>query len=387
MSGFLGYRRPDGSVGVRNHVLLLPTIVCATQVAHNAAQMVPGVRYVGHPHGCAQIGDDWAQTMRTFIGYGSSPNVYGAVVIGLGCEALSANICAEGIRKKTGKPVELVLIQDLGGTLRAVEEAARAAALMMQDAAELQREMCDTSELILATECGGSDGCSGISANPAVGWVSDRVIDDGGTVILAETTELIGAEHLLAERAASPRVRERIYEVIGRYEKAVLATGHDMRGGNPAPGNIAGGITTIEEKSLGCVYKAGTRPLQDVIDYADRPRTRGLVWMDTPGHDIDQLTGMVAGGAQIVAFTTGRGTPTGCAIAPVIKVASNSRIFERMRDNIDFNAGTVVDGTESVEAVGARLYAEMLRAASGRLTRSEVLGHHEFGVWRIGPTL
>lgn len=387
MTSFPGYRRADGQVGVRNHVLLLPTIVCANQVAQAAAQIVPGVRYVTHPHGCAQIGDDWAQTMRTFIGYGSNPNVYGAVVVGLGCEALSARICAEGIEKRTGKPVELVLIQEEGGTPAAITASVRAAAAMLQDAAEVQRQPCDIADLILATECGGSDACSGISANPTVGWVSDRIVDAGGTVILAETTELIGAEHILAARAVSERVKERVYEVINRFERSVLATGHDMRGGNPAPGNIAGGITTIEEKSLGCVHKAGSRPLQDVIDYAERPRSKGLVWMDTPGHDIDQLTGMVAGGAQIVVFTTGRGTPTGSAIAPVLKIASNSRVFGRMRDNIDFNAGTVVDGSESLEAAGQRLYAEVLRAAAGRLTRSEVLGHHEFGIWRIGPTL
>jgi altronate dehydratase large subunit len=384
---FWGYRRADGTVGVRNHVLLLPTITCANQVAQNAAAITRGAVYVMHQHGCGQIGRDLQQTLRTFIGYGANPNVYGVVVLGLGCEAAGAQIVAEGIARRTRKPVELVLIQDEGGTLRATEAAARAAAAMLQDASELRREPCPVSELVLGTECGGSDACSGLSANPAVGACADRLIDRGGTVILAETTELIGAEHLLAARAARPEVAERVYQVIDRYERAVLATGYDMRGGNPAPGNIAGGLTTIEEKSLGAAHKGGTRPLQAVIDYAEKPTTRGLVWMDTPGHDIEQLTGMIAGGCQVVVFTTGRGTPTGSCIAPVIKIASNTEVFERMRDNIDFNAGTVVDGQETVEEVGERLYREVLRAASGRLTRSEVLGHHEFGLWRIGPTL
>ncbi len=384
---FLGYRRSDGTVGVRNHVLLLPTITCANQVAQNAATLTRGAVYVGHQHGCGQTGDDLHQTMRTFIGYGSNPNVYGVVVCGLGCEAASARIVADGISRRTGKPVELVLIQQSGGTLRASEDAARAAALMLQDASEVRREPCPVSELILGTECGGSDACSGISANPALGHCADMLVDRGGTVILAETTELIGAEHLLAERAASPEVAQRVYQVIDRYEKAVLATGYDMRGGNPSPGNIAGGLTTIEEKSLGAAHKGGSRPLVDVIEYAHRPTKRGLVWMDTPGHDIEQLTGMVAGGSQVIVFTSGRGTPTGSCIAPVIKMATNSPMFENMRDNMDFNAGGIVDHGESIADVGARLYDEVVRACSGRLTRSEVLGHHEFGLWRIGPTL
>lgn len=385
--GFWGYRRTDGSVGVRNHVLLLPTITCANQIAQNAAMMTRGAVYVNHQHGCGQTGDDLHQTMRTFIGYGANPNVYGVVVCGLGCEAASARIVADGIAKRAGKPVELVLIQEAHGTLRATEAAARAAAAMLQDAAEVRREPCPASELILGTECGGSDACSGISANPAVGECADRLVDAGGTVLLAETTELIGAEHILAARAATPQVAQRVYQVIDRYERAVLATGYDMRGGNPAPGNIAGGLTTIEEKSLGAAHKGGTRPLNAVIDYAQRPETKGLVWMDTPGHDIEQLTGMVAGGSQVIVFTSGRGTPTGSCIAPVVKIATNSPMFERMRDNMDFDAGTVVTGAESVADVGSRLWREVLRACSGRLTRSEVLGHHEFGLWRVGPTL
>ena len=384
---FQGYRRSDGTVGVRNHVLLLPTITCANQIAQNAAAITRGAVYVGHQHGCGQTGLDLQQTMRTFVGYGCNPNVYGVVVCGLGCEAASARIVAEGIARRSGKPVELVLIQEAGGTLRATAEAARAASLLLQDASEVRPEPTAVDELILGTECGGSDACSGISANPAVGRCADLLIDQGGTVLLAETTELIGAEHLLAERAAAPEVAQRVYQVIDRYEQAVLATGYDMRGGNPSPGNIAGGLTTIEEKSLGAAHKGGSRPLVEVIEYGRRPTKRGLVWMDTPGHDIEQLTGMIAGGSQITVFTSGRGTPTGSCIAPVVKIATNSPMFERMRDNMDFDAGGIVERGESVEEVGERLLAHVLRTCDGRLTRSEVLGHHEFGLWRIGPTL
>lgn len=385
---FWGYRRPDGRVGVRNHVLILPTIVCAAKTAQKVTEVVRGTVSFYHQHGCAQIGPDWEQTVRTYVGLATHPNVSGVVIMGLGCEGVQARLIAERVAKEAPwKPLELVLIQESHGTLRALADAAEAAAKMVQHASTEQRELCDLSELILATECGGSDACSGLSANPAVGYCSDLLIDHGGTVILAETTELIGAEHLLAERAVSDRLRRRVFEVIERYERRLLEVGVDIRGAQPAPGNIEGGITTIEEKSLGCIYKAGTKPLMDIIEYAERPRTKGLVWMDTPGHDIEQITGMVAGGAQVVVFTSGRGTPTGSPIAPTIKIATNTPMFERMRDNMDLNAGTIITGEETVEEVGRRLFEEVRLVASGKLTRAEILGQDDFGLWRIGPTL
>jgi len=382
---FWGYRRPDGRIGVRNHVLILPTITCATQAAHQITQLVAGTVSFIHQHGCAQVGVDYEQTFRTYVGMGANPNVYGVVVMGLGCETHQARRVAEEIAK-TGKPVEVVSIQDHGGTLMAIAQGARIAAAMVADASRLMREPASVSELIVGTECGGSDACSGLSANPAVGWVSDRVVDAGGTSILAETTELIGAEHLLAKRAVSDRVAKRVYEVIHAMESRAFQMGVDIRTGNPSPGNIRGGLSTLEEKSLGAATKAGTRPLREVIDYARQPGEKGLVWMDTPGHDIEQLTGMVAGGAQVVLFTSGRGTPTGSPIAPVIKIATNTYMYERMGDNMDFNAGTVIEGTETIEEAGARLYEELLAVCSGKLTRSEILKQHDFGIWRIGPT-
>jgi altronate dehydratase large subunit len=382
---FWGYPRPDGKVGVRNHVLILPTITCATQAAHQITQLVQGTVSFIHQHGCAQVGVDYEQTFRTYVGLGKNPNVYGVVVLGLGCETHQARKIAAEIAK-SGKPVEVVSIQDHGGTLSAIAEGAKIAAKMVQDASALQRELFDVSELIVGTECGGSDACSGISANPAVGVVSDMIVDHGGTAILAETTELIGAEHLLAERAADDRVAKRVYEVIQAMENRAIAMGVDIRTGNPSPGNIKGGLTTLEEKSLGAAAKAGSRPLQELIDYAETPTKKGLVWMDTPGHDIEQLTGMVAGGAQIVLFTSGRGTPTGSPIAPVIKIATNTPMFERMRENMDLNAGTIIDGTETIESVGKRIFDEVIQVASGKWTKAEILKQHDFGIWRIGPT-
>ncbi|WP_077625275.1 UxaA family hydrolase [Sediminibacillus massiliensis] len=381
----MGYRRPDGSVGTRNHVLILPTITCAAQAAKQITELVHGTVSFIHQHGCTQVGDDYEQTFRTYYGLGANPNVYGVVVLGLGCETHQARSVA-GELAQTGKPVELVSIQDEGGTLDAISKGAKVAAKLVQEASAQLREPCDLSELIVGTECGGSDACSGLSANPAVGKVSDLIVDNGGTSILAETTELIGAEHLLAKRAVSPQVSKNVYEIIKNMEDRALNLGIDIRTGNPSPGNIKGGISSLEEKSLGAANKAGTSTLQEVLAYAEKPTRKGLVWMDTPGHDIEQLTGMTAGGAQIVLFTTGRGTPTGSPIAPVIKISTNSLLYNKMNENIDFNAGTIIEGIESLDDVGERLFDEIIATCSGKLTKAEILKQHDFGIWRIGPS-
>ena len=385
---FMGFRRPDGSAGTRNHVLIMPTIVCANRVTRAIAQNVNGTVWVEHQHGCSQLGRDAAQTARVFLGHGIHPNVYGIVVVGLGCENMRAqDIAAEIKRLCPYKPVHCVIIQDAGGSYAAIADGSRAANKMMQDASSCVRQSIPISELILGTECGGSDSCSGMSANPALGEVSNMIIDAGGTSVLSETPEIIGAEHLIAARAVDERVAKKCYEVINRCEESAKALGVDMRGTNPSPGNIDGGLTTIEEKSLGCIYKGGTRPLQAIIEYGEKITRKGLVWMDTPGQDIEQLTALVAGGCQIVVFTTGRGTPTGSAVVPTIKVASNSEMFNKMKEDMDLNAGTVITGEETVKQVGQRIFAEMIEVASGRLTKAEILGHNDFGINRIGPTM
>lgn len=385
---FMGYSRPDGSVGIRNHVLILPTVVCANRVARGIVANVAGAVWVEHQHGCSELAPDAEQTGRVFIGHGTNPNVYGVVVVGLGCEVVRAQDIAKEIKKECPyKPVHCVIIQDIGGSYKAISDGASAANKMMEEASKLKREPIDISELILGTECGGSDACSGISGNPALGEASDILINAGGTSILAETPELIGAEHIIARRAINEEVSRKCFEKVRICEESAKALNVDMRGGNPSPGNIEGGLSSIEEKSLGCVHKAGTKPLVDVIDYAQKIIERGLIYMDTPGNDIEQLSGMAAGGCQICVFTTGRGTPTGSAIVPTIKVSTNSDIFERMRDNIDLNAGTIIDGYESVEDVGKRIIDEIIDVASGKLTKAEILGENDFGIWRIGPTM
>ncbi|WP_307330996.1 UxaA family hydrolase [Evansella vedderi] len=381
----MGYRRPNGEVGIRNHVLILPTITCSTQTAQRITELVDGTVTFIHQHGCAQVGEDYDQTFRTYVGMGSNPNVYGVVVLGLGCETHQARSVAEEL-KKTGKPVEVVSIQDNGGTLSTIAEGAKIAVKMVQDASAQQKEPFDFSELIIGTECGGSDACSGLSANPAVGRVSDKIVDLGGTAILAETTELIGAEHLLAERAVNDQVSKRVYEVINAMEDRAIKAGVDIRTGNPSPGNIKGGLSSLEEKSLGAATKAGTRPLQELINYAEKPSKKGLVWMDTPGQDIEQLTGMAAGGAQVILFTSGRGTPTGSPIVPVLKIATNTGIYEKMSENMDINAGTIIEGKETVDSVSDRILDEIVATCSGKKSKAEILKQHDFGIWRIGPT-
>ncbi len=385
---FQGYRRPDGTVGIRNHVLVIPSVVCANRVARGISQQVAGTVWVEHQHGCAQLGADAERTAHVLAAHGAHPNVFGVVVVGLGCETVRAQDIAAAIREKCPyKPVHLVIIQDEGGSVKAAAAGASAARAMVGAASLQVREPVDAGELILGTECGGSDACSGISGNPALGVASDLLIDAGGTVILAETTEIIGAEHLIAARAVNDQVTRRCYEVIERCEALATGMGVDMRGGQPTPGNIEGGLSSIEEKSLGCIYKAGSRPLRDVIEYAAPIAGKGLVWMDTPGQDIEQLTGMVAGGCHLVVFTTGRGTCCGSPIAPTVKVSTTTPLFHKMNDNIDLDAGTVVTGDETVAQVGKRIFAEMLAVASGKLAKAEILGFNDFAINRVGPTM
>lgn len=384
MTTFQGYHRANGTVGVRNHVLVLPSVMCANHVVDRIGRALPEVITVGHPTGCAQVGADFEQTKRTMAGFAANPNVAAVLVVGLGCEtneskALSAEIAARGQR------VEVLGIQETGGTSATIARGIEIARGLLAEAARWERSTAPLSALIVGTECGGSDGFSGITANPALGYASDRIVAEGGTVILAELPELVGAEHLLAARASAP-VAEKLYELIERVEARARAMHVDMRYGNPTQGNIAGGLTTIEEKSLGAAYKGGSTPLNEVIEYAERPSARGLVVMDTPGQDIEQLTGMVAGGAQVVVFTTGRGTPTGSPIAPVIKVATNSPLFERMRENMDVDAGAVLAGTRTLEQVGDEIFDWIVAAANGREPAAEALGFRDFAINRIGPS-
>lgn len=383
---FMGYRRADGSAGIRNKVLILPTVSCSSETARIIAGQVAGTTTFYNHTGCGQVGKDAQRTTNILIGLGKNSNIYGVVVVGLGCETAQPDIIAEGIRKSS-KPVKTVVIQEEGGTLKAALKGVQYAMDMVLEASGQEREECDVSELVVALECGGSDPTSGMASNPSVGAASDIIVQNGGTVILSETTEFIGAEHLLAARSVNPCVGSEVLNIVSNLEASVKNMGADLRGGNPAPGNIKGGITTIEEKSLGCIYKGGTTPVKEVLEYGACPSEKGLVIMDSPGFDIDSVVGMVASGAQICVFTTGRGTPTGNPIVPVIKVTGNPITYEKMKDNMDINAGAVLEGKSTIQDMGKDIFEEILKVSEGKLTKAEAYGFSESSIWRCGMSV
>ena len=381
---FYGYRRPDGRVGVRNRVLILPASVCASDTARIIAQQVEGAISFNNQQGCSHVGPDQQFTMDVMAGYAANPNIYGTVVVSLGCENCQMDLVTAAIRERTNKPMEQVIIQEAGGTLKAVEIAVRYAKQMVAEAALLQKEEFPLSELIVGTECGGSDPTSGLAANPAIGAMSDLVVKAGGTSILSETSEFIGAEHILARRAANKEVHDRIYEITTRFENHFHAVGEDVRAGNPSPGNKAGGITTLEEKSLGCIHKGGHSTINAVYDYAKQVKSKqGLVIMDTPGNDPASVAAMVAGGAQVVVFSSGRGSPVGHPIVPVVKITGNKLTFAAMEDNIDFSAAPLIYGEKTVEELGEDLLKMVIETACGKQTKAEALGFVETAIARI----
>lgn len=380
---FYGYRRPDGRVGVRNHVLILPASVCASDTTRIISQQVTGSVTFNNQNGCSQVPPDQELTMDVMAGFAANPNIYGTVVVSLGCENCQMDLVVDAIKARTNKPLKSVIIQEAGGTLKAIEQAVRYAKEMVQEASLLRREEFPISELIVGTECGGSDPTSGLAANPVVGELSDRMVDLGGTSILSETTEFIGAEHILAKRGKNEEVRQRILDIVHRYEKALQLVGEEVREGNPSPGNKAGGITTLEEKSLGCIHKGGHRVINAVYDYAKQVEEKGLVIMDTPGNDPSSVAAMVAGGAQVIVFTTGRGTPTGNPISPVIKITGNKLTYAAMEDNIDFDASPAIYGEKTLGELGDELLQMVIDTANGKQTKAESLGYTEIAIARV----
>src|SRR3954467_8071514 len=385
---FEGYRRADGRVGVRNHLLVVPTVICASVVAERvAAAVAPIGTALPHTAGCGQLGPDMRTTHDTLAAYCGHPNVGAVLVIALGCEQVVAQQLADAARR-AGKPAHILAIQSEGGTVKTTARAIELARGLVDELSRARRETCNASSLILSVKCGGSDYTSGLASNPALGRVADRLADMGGAAVLGEVAEIMGAEHLLAARAANRETAGRLLHVINRVESEAMALGLDIRGTQPSPGNIRGGLTTIEEKSLGATHKGGERtPLADVVGYAAPITARGLTVMDTPGLDVESVTGMVGGGAQVVVFTTGLGTPTGNPIAPVIKITGNVRTAVSMADNIDLDVSGVLDNRETLDAAAARLFDEVIAVCSGKDTAAERLGFREFAIHRRNPTI
>ena len=377
-----GYWRPDGKFGIRNHVLILPCSLCASETARFAADNVEGAVYMANQGGCSLSKRDLKVTLETLSGVAANPNVYGTIVIGNGCEVVQASLLAEKIREKTCKPLEVLVIREEEGSLNTAARAAKLAEKMRKEADQLLQEEGDVSQLILGTECGGSDPTSGLAANPVVGCCSDILIDHGGTVILSETPEMIGAEQILAERCETRQIKDKLLSTIKSFEEDFLKVGENPRSGNPTPGNIAGGITTLEEKSLGCIHKGGSRKIREVVDYGESVTKKGLVVMDTPGQDVASIVGMAAGGAQIAVFTTGHGTPAGSGIIPVIKITANEETARKMRDHIDFDCSDVLTDGKDMKKSGEELFQFVVETACMKETKAEKLGFQDVSIAR-----
>lgn len=399
---FEGYRRSDGKVGTRNFLGVLTSVNCSATAAKHIAQRmrfsgvlddfdnVDGVVALTHGTGCGMAPDGAGIEVlrRVLRGYLTHPNFAGFLVLGLGCEDNQIVQLTRDVPMRPDVPVVTSTIQELGGTAKTVQEGVARLTEMLPAANAVTRETVPASELILGAECGGSDAYSGITANPALGAAVDRLVRHGGTGIVGETPEIYGAEHMLLQRAASAEVGQRLVDRISWWQEYTAKNGGSMDN-NPSPGNKAGGLTTILEKSLGAVTKAGTTTMRDVVKYAESVTTRGFVFMDTPGYDPVSVTGKVAGGANLVCFTTGRGSAFGCAPVPSMKLATNTPLYEHMHEDMDVNCGRIIDGDSDVERLGQELFEHVLRVASGEYTKSEELGYgeEEFVPWHIGTVM
>jgi altronate hydrolase len=399
---FMGYLRENGDVGTRNYVAVIATSNCSSHVTAQIAERlrhvnqethgVDGVIAIPHQEGCGHSqGEDTWQLERTIAGMIFHPNVGAVLMVSLGCEVNqiskylgTVQLGQQGFRK--GKLIVGLEMQSTGGTRKTIENGVRQVEQLIEHCRKMQRTEQPLGKVLLGTNCGGSDAFSGISANPALGHASDLLIRSGGTSVLAEIPECMGAEHLLTRRAADEATGRKVIDVVNWYQDYLRRFGAKWDD-NPSPGNKAGGITNIAEKSLGAVAKGGTTALTGVYAYAERIDRKGFVLMNTPGYDPVSLTGIAAGGANMIVFTTGRGSGIGFPVVPVIKVSSNSRIAAAMEDNIDINAGTIVEGKETTEEVGRRIFDLIRRVASGERTKSELLGHKEFVPWRVGPVM
>lgn len=398
---FDGIVRRNGRVATRNYIGVLSTVNCSASVARFIAASVSeeiragfpnidGVVALGHGSGCAITpgGEGMTLLQRTMAGYARNPNFGGILLVGLGCEVNQIDTLMSQMHLEHSPLLKSIGIQASGGTRKTVEKGAEAIRQMLPLVNNIKREPVGANHLVLGMECGGSDAYSGISANPAMGAAADLLVRHGGTAILSETPEVYGAEHLLTCRAASREVAEKLIQRIQWWESYTTRLGGEINN-NPSPGNKAGGLTTILEKSLGAVAKAGTTNLMDVFQYAEPVTTRGLVFMDTPGYDVTSVNGMIAGGANLICFTTGCGSVSGFKPVPTLKLASNTEMYNRLSDDMDFNCGPIVTGEESVKDMGEKLFRLILETASGKNTRSESLnfGDSEFAPWPIGAVL
>ncbi|WP_258359222.1 UxaA family hydrolase [Moorella sulfitireducens] len=395
---FRGYRRPDGQVGVRNEIWIIPTVGCVNQLAENLVQAaarelgigteaevdpgnIEGIYIFKHPYGCSQLGDDHHNTQKLLASLCHHPNAGGVLVLGLGCENNNIPTFRQVLGEVDPRQVKFLVAQE-------VEDEMTVGLKLLKELAEYaitsKREPCSISELKIGLKCGGSDAFSGITANPLAGLVADRVVVEGGTAVLTEVPEMFGAETILMDRVVDEGVFQKIVKLINTWKQYYLAHGQPVYE-NPSPGNKEGGITTLEEKSLGCVQKGGTAAVVDVLDYGERCQKQGLNLLSAPGNDLVSSTALAAAGCQLILFTTGRGTPLGTCV-PTLKIASNSAIYTKKPHWFDFNAGRILEGESMVE-LAEKLLEQVLRVASGELTKAETLGSREIAIFKSGVTL
>ncbi len=363
---FLGYVRPNGTVGTRNYVGIISTVVCANDIATWISSQVPGCSHFTHQQGCGQSEFDTEVVHRTLISLGCNPNLGAVLLVSLGGEG-SVDHIQEGIAR-TGKPVEKIVVHKMGGVNNAFAEGLRLARMMAMDISRVNREAVDDSHLFLGAKCGCSDTTSGLASNPTLGAACDMLVAQGGTCVFGETTEMTGAEHVLARRAATPEVRDRLIDIVTRLESRITS---NVPGANIAAANIAGGLTTLEEKSLGAIIKGGTSPLNGVLELGERPGGKGLYIVDTAGQAPKAITGLAAAGATVMVFSTGKGAPWGFPFVPMIKATANPTTCDCLADLMDFCVDPAADETR--EERGARLYKEIIEVASGRMTKAEAL--------------
>jgi altronate hydrolase len=394
---FLGFRRPDGRVGTRNYVLVIPTSMCSSHESQQISTIaeytllhrdkypnVDGVVAIPHNKGCGcPDGSNVEVLLRVLSNYAAHPNVGGVLLLELGCEKTNLSVVEDYLGRSQQallKPFVRIGVQDAGGTQAAIQRGLDAVRDMLPAVNQTSRERVPIGELVLGVKCGASDAFSGISANPSLGRAADRLVRSHGTVLITEVPEFCGAEHVLAHRAKDVATGQAVYRMVDWYREYAKKYGTAV-GENPSPGNIAGGLLNITIKSLGAIAKAGSTRVEGVVEYGEAPRSRGLHLMQGPGYDQESTPALVAGGATVVVFTTGRGSTMGNAITPVIKLTSNTAVFQRMKGDMDLSAGGVIDGTESIDSVGARLFEYIQRVASGEQTKAEQVKHREFQVW------
>ncbi len=385
---FMGFHRPDGRVGARNLVGVIPSVTCANDVAQAIVTEVQGTVGYFHHQGCCQLPPDLDRVTATLTSLGQSPNLGAVLIVSLGCEGTDFEQMYKTI-EASGKPVRIIGIQELGGVSNAIQKGIDLARELVMEISGQQRQPAPIDKAVMAIKCGASDTTSGMASNCVIGYIADRMVDLGATVIFGETTEFIGGEHLLARRAVTPEVGQKIFDIVNAMETRAKSLGCDMRKGQPTPGNIAGGLSSIEEKTLGAIVKSGTRPIQGVLDYPELVTTQKGLWIkDTPGREPEILTGMAATGAQFMMFSTGRGAPQGFPSMPVIKICGNPNTFQRMKNDMDINAGLIITGDKTIEEVGEEAFQKLLRVLGGEMTKNEAIQYFtSIDIHCLGPVI